>query len=209
MSEKPDNLANLHKKMRLLQREHATLKRQYAQICQSLGIDELRGWTPDPTVEKMYGWVHAWLYPLSHLPYASPNLRNQVYDTTRAIILQLVLLGKYGIHAPLEERPVDSVQFVARQNKSSERKYPPCVVCGEMRITHECHIIPAADAGPYHRDNLVILCPLHHHLFDHHRLTQAEWSIIQSHMHDKMESAHLYAEHVRLPKLQRWWSENE
>jgi hypothetical protein len=43
------------------------------------------------------------------------------------------------------------------------------------------------------------------HLFDHHRLTQVEWAIVQEHLATKMESARLYAMQVRLVALQGWW----
>jgi hypothetical protein len=66
-------------------------------------------------------------------------------------------------------------------------------------------VLPAADGGPYHHENLVILCPLHHHLFDHHRLPEAEWQVLEAQLGTLMESARLYALQVRLVALQRWW----
>lgn len=117
------------------------------------------------------------------------------------------MFSNKGIVAQHEVQSVDVGHFVARQQKSLLRSYPPCVICGENRITHECHILPAADGGLYHRDNLVILCPLHHHLFDHHRLTESEWQLLQQHLETKMESASLYAMHVRFVALQRWWGQ--
>ena len=43
------------------------------------------------------------------------------------------------------------------------------------------------------------------HLFDHHRLTEAEWQVLEEQLGTLMESAHLYALQVRLVALQRWW----
>ena len=31
----------------------------------AVGYDELKGWHPKERIEKQYGWVFAWLYPLS------------------------------------------------------------------------------------------------------------------------------------------------
>lgn len=202
----PQDLAEARSQIRRLRRELKAADVQIDALQKLTGLEGVDGYEPDPRVGKMYEWVHTVLHPLSALPYGDPNLRNQVHDTTRAILVQLVLEGKYGIRAPLEVRSVDLAQFRARQQKSQQRAYPPCVICGEHRITHECHILPAADGGPYHPDNLVILCPLHHHLFDHHRLTESEWEVLQQHLTAKMESARLYALHVRYIALQRWWT---
>ena len=82
-------------------------------------------------------------------------------------------------------------------------------MCGEKRITLECHIIPRSEGGPLHRDNFVMLCPLHHHLFDHARLSKDEWEILSSALVGKMKSAIMYANQVRLPMLQAFWREDE
>ena len=202
----PQDLKEARSQIRRLVRELKAADVQIDTLQKLAGLDVLDGYEPDQRIERMYGWLHTALYPLTALSYPDPNLRNQVHDTARAILVQLVLEGKYGIRAPLEVRPVDLTQYFARQQKSLNNIYPPCVICGENRITHECHVLPAADGGPYHHENLVILCPLHHHLFDHHRLTESEWQILYQHLETKMESARLYAMHVRLVALQRWWN---
>jgi hypothetical protein len=201
----PQTLAEARSQIRRLRRELKAADEQIDMLQKAAGLTVIDGYEPDPRIERMYGWLHTALSPLTSLPYADPNLCNQVHDTARAILVQLVLEGKYGIRAPLEVRTADVTQFVARQEKSLRREYPPCVICGEARITHECHVLPAADGGPYHHENLVILCPLHHHLFDHHRLTEAEWQVLEEQLGTLMESAHLYALQVRLVALQRWW----
>ena len=201
----PQTLAEARSQIRRLRRELKAADEQIDALQKAAGLEVLDGYEPNERITRMYGWLHTVLSPLTSLPYADPNLRNQVHDTARAILVQLVLEGKYGIRAPLEVHASDVTQFVARQEKSLRREYPPCVICGEDRITHECHVLPAADGGPYHHENLIILCPLHHHLFDHHRLTQVEWAIVQEHLATKMESARLYAMQVRLVALQGWW----
>jgi hypothetical protein len=42
-------------------------------------------------------------------------------------------------------------------------------------------------------------------LFDHHRLPEAEWQVLEEQLGTLMESARLYALQVRLVALQRWW----
>jgi hypothetical protein len=53
-----------------------------------------------------------------------------------------------------------------------------------------------------------MLCPLHHHLFDHARLSKEEWETLSSAFLGKMDSAIMYANQVRLPMLQVFWCEN-
>lgn len=205
----PQSLVEARSQIRRLRKELKAADEQIDTLQKLTQLEGVDGYVVDPKVEQMYGWLNTALSPLLRLSYQDPNLRNQVYDTARAILVQLVLSGKYGINAPLEVRSYDIAQYFAKQRKSQQLSYPPCVICGESRITHECHVLPAADGGPYHRDNLVILCPLHHHLFDHHRLAESEWEVLHHHMESKMESALLYAIHVRYVLLQRWWNKEQ
>ena len=89
------------------------------------------------------------------------------------------------------------------------KTYDPCNICGEKRITHDCHIIPRVEGGPGHSDNFVTLCPLHHHLFDHSRLSEDEWEVLTKVIDGKMEAARVYAKEVRIPILKAFWNENE
>ena len=185
---------------------------QYEQIRARVGYDELKGWKPQKRIENQYGWVHAWLYPLSsymnqHLNEPlSPDVRNRIHEIVTAIIAQLAVQRKYGISLPNDPRPVDFEHFGAKQNRISNQAYDPCVICSETRITHECHIIPRSEGGPYHRDNLVSLCPLHHHLFDYHRLSRQEWRLLRKAIDDRMEAAVVYADKVHLSQLETFWS---
>ena len=185
---------------------------QYEQIRASVGYDELKGWKPQKRIEDQYGWVYAWLFPLTsymnqHLDRPlSPDVRNKVHEIVTAIIAQLAVQGKYGISLPHDPRPTDIEQFEAKQNRVLDKVYDPCIICSETRITHECHIIPRAEGGPYHRDNLVSLCPLHHHLFDHHRLSREEWTLLRKAIDEKMEAAIVYADKVHLPQFESFWS---
>lgn len=177
-----------------------------------LGGDLLGDWKPQKRIERQYGWVFAWLYPLrsfmnQHLNESlTPDLRNKIYELVAAIICQLAVFGKYGIRLPFDPMPVDSDRFSRRQIQISEEDHDPCDICGEDRITHDCHIVPRAEGGEYHRDNLVVLCPLHHHLFDHSRLSEDEWNKLFAIIMTKSPSAKTYAMQVRFPAHRQFWS---
>ena len=172
--------------------------------------DPLDGWRPDPETIKMYGWVHTWLYPLSH--YLEQNrkkkvdqISSEIENIVIATIAQLVMFGKYGITIPNDPRPFDLERSMERQAISYCLAYDPCVLCGETRITHDCHIIPKSEGGPDHRDNYLALCPLHHHLFDHFRLSRGEWQKLEIACSGKMEAAIIYNQEVRLPIQRTYW----
>lgn len=54
-----------------------------------------------------------------------------------------------------------------------------CLVCGFTRALEACHIVPASKKGPNTEDNLIALCPNHHHLFDHNKLLEEEYEKIK------------------------------
>ena len=54
----------------------------------------------------------------------------------------------------------------------------PCIIYKETRITHDCHTIPRSEGGILSEQSIIELCPLHHHLFDNHRLNREEWQIL-------------------------------
>ena len=100
---------------------------------------------------------------------------------------------------------MDVESFFDKQSKYFNFAYDPCDVCGENRITHQCHIIPRSEGGPNHIDNFVTLCPLHHHLFDNHRLNKAEWEILMNTIDKKMSSAVVYSKEVHEKQLVYFW----
>lgn len=54
----------------------------------------------------------------------------------------------------------------------------PCEICGENRSTDRCHIVPSKFKGTAEINNILILCPTHHRLFDRCMLSKAEWAVI-------------------------------
>lgn len=204
----------LKRELGLCKRKLKEMGKEYENIRARVGYGELKGWTPQKRIESQYGWVFAWLYPLSSYMNQNlnntltPNIRNKINEIVIAIISQLVVHGKYGVIMPNDPRPTDIEQFLKSQNLRIYRIYEPCVICSEKRITHECHIIPRSEGGPYHRDNLISLCPLHHHLFDHHRLNRQEWAKLRNVINEKMNAAIIYSDQVHLPQLEMFWKEN-
>jgi hypothetical protein len=215
-------MSDIEIELRKTKRELSACKRKLKESLEfnerlrsSVGYEELEGWKPQRRIEQQYGWVFAWLYPLScymnqnlNKPL-TPEIRNKVHNIVTAIIAQLAINGKYGVKLPHDPREVDMEQYSAKQKNILQKTYEPCAICGENRITHECHIIPRSEGGPLHRDNFLMLCPLHHHLFDHNRLTANEWEILKDSFHDKMDAAIFYANQVRLPMLRKFWDHTD
>ncbi len=189
-----------------MKRRIKELEARNEELRASVGYEELKGWKPNERLEKQYGWVYTWLYPLqSYLSNASPINPGRVMSIVTAIISQMSIHGKYGVKIPFEPHETDTENYFAKQTKYLHRDYDPCVICGENRITHECHIIPSSDGGPYHRDNFFTLCPFHHHLFDNSRLNQDEWKILSELINTKSESAIVYFRNVREKMQQDYW----
>lgn len=192
-----------------LKRKIKELESRCEELRSSVGSEELQGWKPNKRIEAQYGWVYAWLYPLnSYLNNNSqirPDVRNKIMSIVTAIISQLSIHGKYGVKIPFEPKDVDLSNYFEKQKKYNWLNYDACDICGENRISHECHIIPRADGGPNNRDNFVTLCPLHHHLFDHSRLNKAEWDTLSEVINTKMKSAIVYFREVREKQQREFW----
>jgi len=62
----------------------------------------------------------------------------------------------------------------------------PCQICGERRVYNICHVIPREESGPKGSGNIIFLCPTHHFLFDHARLSKEEF--------EKIDKSGLYPE---------------
>ena len=125
------------------------------------------------------------------------GLRNRIVALQESWVGLKKLEDRSGIKVPLHTPPIQT--FLPKQSNS----FQPCQVCGESRITHYCHIFPRSDGGREDPDNYIYLCPTHHHLFDHNRLSKEEWDKID--FSGKMPAAKEYAERVRVPKLQKFW----
>lgn len=80
-------------------------------------------------------------------------------------------------------RNIVGISFNSIRNKFLKNKV--CEICGFNRIVEACHIIPASKQGPNTPENLLALCPNHHHLFDHNRLTEEEFNKIK----DKVDAS--------------------
>jgi hypothetical protein len=209
----PDELKKLKKELASCRRQLKEANAFNERLRSAIGFDELKGWRPQEAIERQYGWVFAWLHPLYSYTNENvgkpltPDIRNRIQEIATAIIAQLAVSGKYGVTLPFDPRPVDGEAFMTKQQRPLQLIYPPCVICGESRITHDCHILPRTEGGPSHADNFIALCPLHHHLFDHDRLSPEEWANLREAIKGKMEAALVYADQVRLPRLEAFWRE--
>ena len=203
---------NLRKRLRVCTRKLTELENIHKRLCYVIGYDRLAD-----TWDKHFknGWVSSWLFPLydflnAHIgEVIDADMRNQIVASAQAIITQLAILGKYGVKLPYDVRPFDWQANDKKKQAQLSKSYPPCVLCGETRITEVCHIIPRSEGGADHEDNFLALCPTHHHLFDHNRLTKEEWDKLEQSLDGKMESAVIYVKTVRFYSTQQFWLRSE
>lgn len=134
-------------------------------------------------------------------------VRNKVVALLKSWIGSKKLESKLGIKIPLHSTPTSIKNFLEKQASSFNKKYKPCEICSENRVTHYCHIIPHSNGGPSDEKNYIYLCPNHHHLFDHNRLNKEEWQKIN--FSNKLEASQEYAIKIRLPILKKYWQTNK
>lgn len=96
------------------------------------------------------------------------EFRNEAERIIDEMYQQLSVLAHEGANITPSARGKDCVLL-----DSAGRS---CLICGETRIVDKCHVIPREHKGSNYQDNLFFLCPTHHFLFDHHRLSQEEWA---------------------------------
>jgi hypothetical protein len=131
------------------------------------------------------------------------ELRNKIIALLNSWIGTKKIEAKFGIKIlPISVHPSIKV-FLEKQSSSYYKKYRPCEICGEDRITHFCHIIPRSEGGPSDERNYLYFCPMHHHLFDHRRLNKDEWNKIN--FSEKLKSSQEYAQKIILPVLENFW----
>lgn len=135
------------------------------------------------------------------------ELRNKTKALLNSWIGAKKLETKFGIKIPLNSAPPSLDSFFEKQTRSYNKQYRSCEICGENRVTHFCHIIPRSEGGPNDEKNYLYLCPIHHHLFDHHRLNKDEWYKID--FSKKLKSSKEYAQKVILPILKNFWASNK
>jgi hypothetical protein len=61
--------------------------------------------------------------------------------------------------------------------------------------------------GPNNPDNILWMCPLHHHLYDHSRLSKEEWDHLLSALEGKYGPAIEYVTKVQFRHQQIYWHE--
>lgn len=120
------------------------------------------------------------------------NISSKYIENT---VSEIAIQKKYGeiINVP-----------VRKSYQKVEKSYgKPCQICDEKRVYNVCHIIPRSEGGPNGKGNYVILCPTHHFLLDHARLSKEEFeSIERSHL---LPEARNYLENVHRKRHQMRW----
>jgi len=137
------------------------------------------------------------------LPVSTQNaiqgLFNEVMMKVAEIYQKEILRDKFNLDLDLTRYP----QWDEKPGQSFIHKFNPCAVCGQVRVVHQCHIIPRNYGGADKVDNYIMLCANHHHLFDRHKLTSEEWTKID--WSEKSEEVQKYVAKVRLPRQQMFW----
>lgn len=123
------------------------------------------------------------------------DIRNQCSDFINDSLAEITALIKHKADVQINSKR-SKIFPIKEYNK-------PCQICGEKRITNLCHIIPRAEGGADDARNILLLCPTHHFLFDHARLTKSEFNkISMSQMLDETK-AYFISVHQKRHEL-RW-----
>lgn len=127
------------------------------------------------------------------------ELFNEVLMRVADIYRKEILRDKFDLNIDLTKYP----QWDENPGQSFIQRFNPCEVCGQVRVLHQCHIIPRNHGGADKADNYVTLCANHHHLFDRHKLSREEWDRID--WSSKSEESRIYVNKVRLPRQEMFW----
>ncbi|MBL4652171.1 MAG: HNH endonuclease [Flavobacteriales bacterium] len=103
---------------------------------------------------------------------------------------------------------VNNIELKKKAMKSStssaKKEYNiPCNICGENRVINLCHLIPRSEGGHDGNGNLIFLCPTHHFLFDHARLSNEEFEKINTSTMDENAQKYFFEIHKNKHRL-RW-----
>ena len=123
------------------------------------------------------------------------NMRNISCRFIENTLSEIAIQKKYGevIKVPVREYPREEVESYGK----------PCQICGEKRVHNICHVIPNSEGGPNRKGNFLILCPTHHFLLDHARLSKDEFESIEtSHL---LPESKQYLENVHRKRHQMRW----
>jgi len=71
-----------------------------------------------------------------------------------------------------------------RRKRIREKEKKSCEICEFDRFIEMAHIIPSRNGGTYHKRNILFLCPNHHRLLDHGKLSKEEFTPIEDKIRD-------------------------
>jgi len=130
------------------------------------------------------------------------TIRNLFYEVTlmvENIYRKEILKDKFNLDLDLTAYP----EWDEKPGQSFIQKFNPCEICGQIRVIHQCHIIPRNEGGADKTGNYVILCANHHHLFDRYKLEKEEWGKLD--WSKKPIEVQQYVKNVRLPRQKMYW----
>ena len=123
------------------------------------------------------------------------EMRNQSSKYIESALSEIAIQKKYGevIKVPVRDDPRKEIESYGK----------PCQICGEKRVHNICHVIPSIEGGPNRKGNFLTLCPTHHFLLDHARLSKDEFESIEtSHL---LPESKQYLENVHRKRHQMRW----
>ena len=123
------------------------------------------------------------------------DFRNEMCHVIGEIYQQLSIEAKHNVVLT----PTPRKEMIWPKRNPDDR----CLVCGEDRIVDKCHLIPREHSGSSSMDNIILLCPTHHFLFDHSGLSEDEFGKIDT--TGKAQDSCAYLNDVRLKSHKRHW----
>lgn len=127
------------------------------------------------------------------------HLRNETCMIFDEIYSDICLHLK-NIKVRASKRQYKSPEIYLGLQSKLERK---CQICGETRALNRCHIIPREAGGGNFDENMLILCPTHHFLFDQNKLSKEEFEKII--IDGKAQDSIAYFNTERRTAHERFW----
>jgi hypothetical protein len=132
---------------------------------------------------------------------------------TSGLFVDVLNLFRNAYLRPGENRPFSQGTYTRLifgpmvNAETIKKQIVPCEVCGENRAIDACHIIPRRVKGTQKIDNVLLLCPTHHRLFDACMLSKEEWERID--WTRKSRKAQIYAAEVLKVAHESFWKKVE
>lgn len=123
------------------------------------------------------------------------DIRNRCANFINNALTEIVAAAKHQVTIKVSNKRV--INYAKREFQK------PCEICDEKRISNFCHVIPRSEGGDNDAGNMLVLCPTHHFLFDHARLTKAEFEAIDDGKLSESSRDYLHEVHRKRHEL-KW-----